>query len=279
MLLYVSFRCNQAFSAKVEAALRGIATISGFNIEFLIDHIAWPTGAWKDVFRILTANGIRRVGSVHFVEGLLPDWRHPDKEWLAAALDFDFSLVGVNPVADYNPRLPAPKKGYIPFDKPILIDEIPSGPGVRVDENYIISKKFYDFLGGNATLRSGGNVVFKGKPLTTWLRFEPLTWVDFLDKDSFSPEMPCGCCGAPYIPTSGILIGKHDEPYDGPVTFDQNGFDHFGATHTVIVSLDQAAAMTNQFRGKEYILEPIYKHGSATARQVREVLDYAQPKG
>jgi hypothetical protein len=272
MSLHVLFRCNKPFSGAAEARLAKIAVVSDSSIEFTID----PLGNWKQIFKVLAENGIARISPLSIADDPFKNWKSPKEDWVAAVLDYDLRLVGINPVADYNPPVPAPERGgYIPFDEPILIDEMPSGLLASVDENRILSEDLVDFLGAGAVGRIGGDVVLEGKRLAHWIRFQPSASVDLLDKSSFLTEMPCAICGAPYIPLTGVFIGGRDKPYSGPVAIEQTGCGHFGMSHMVVVSLEQAVALSERFRGAGYTLEPVYRNDCVTARQVRELLDIA----
>jgi hypothetical protein len=237
---------------------------------------------WKKIFGVLAEHGVSRLSPISIGEPVDFRWQKPKDEWIGAVLGCgDDWQAGANPSEDYARVYPPHPGGYLPLDRPIHLQREPSDQLAGVGENEVFSARLVHALGGETASRFGGPVIFEGKELTSWRRFEPLSRGDVLDPVCVLPAIPCAACGSSLTPTLGIWVGRSDQQYDGPVVRDNLGEGHFASEHPLVVSLAQAADLQRTFRGKGYTgkgftLDPIYSRHGKTSDLIQQVVEAAE---
>jgi hypothetical protein len=257
----------------VARKLSGIARVKEDHVDF----VAREDGSWRKVWEILAANKMSLAAPVNVAAYRPFDWHDPKDEWIGAVLEADDGQRGSNPLDDYSPSVPPPERGFLPLEKPIILDRRPEGHFSAVAHNRIFSSEFIEALGGKSSGLLGGPVLYRGKQLANWVRFELSARCDVISPLSLLPVVPCALCSSPHTPTLGVWIGALGEPYEGPAALDKLGYGHFAIEHSIVVSLRQAQNLEKHFRGKGYDMVPIYSRHGPTASLALEILGAALP--
>ncbi len=256
--MQVGIKLASELPAGSEAALGGLIHVRGGQLTSTDAR----TTKWQHLFTLLRNLGAQ-VEGVRFSPG--GGWLTPTAEMIGGVLSLPHQSAS-NPIDEYDPMLPEPCRGFLPWELPLEVGRVPEHPVAVVGQDLVGTPAIAEELGADTA-----PVTLGGLPNDGLVRLRPRERHKTLDPTSFIVGS-CGLCRAERL-QQRLLIGRPAGTEPTGWTFDLLGAGHLGRELLVVVGARQSHDLERKYGGKysRFRVQPIWAHDGPTATLTHDI--------